>query len=277
MDRKRKQPRCSKKERTISRPLAILAGALLLATACSSSKDKSRAPGYMALFESGQFAAAYEAAANEANRTRGAQHDLAALIAGQSAYRLGKAGEAHRWLLPLCDNADAQIAGRACSALGSLAAQQGTHASAVEYFVRAGTRLKGDDAARALMYAGDARKAQGRHEEALDLYRQAEAKIAADDSLRIAVADRIAGRTSSNPTTRSHYFAIQAGAFARRDAAEKLADSLRARQFVVRIVPIRDKAGRALYAVRVGEYPSKAEAEGARLSIGKDAIVVEGQ
>lgn len=242
---------------------------------CSQQKGKGRqAQGYMALFESGQFAAAHEAAAIEANRTRGAEHDRAALIAGQSAYRLGKVGEAHRWLQPLCDNDDAEIAGRACSALGSLAAQQGTYASAAEYFLRAAARLKGDDAARALMYAGDARKAQGKHDDAAELYRQAEGKVGSDASLKIAIADRIAGRSNNSAAPLAAKFTIQAGAFSKREAAEKQADAFRARNLTPRIVPIRDKSGRLLYAVRVGEYATKQEAERAKGEVAPDAIVV---
>ncbi|CAG0951316.1 hypothetical protein PHYC_00218 [Phycisphaerales bacterium] len=250
--------------------IGFLVSTLSLLVACSSTPKGGSKDDYMALFNQGQFAAAYETASGVAGSVRGSHRDRAALIAGLSAYRLGKAGDAHRWLLPLVDNPDPGIAGRANATLGSLAAAQGTHGSAAEYFMKAAGKLTGDDAARALMYAGDAKKAQGKTEEATALYQRAREKVETDVQLRVAIGDRLAGHTPSG--SHSGVYTVQAGAFATRRTAETLAGSLKARG-ETRIVTTRDRAGKTLYAVRVGFYGAKATADSVAKAIGKGAFV----
>lgn len=249
--------------------LGILAAAMLLA-ACSSTPKAPAKGDYMSLFNQGQFAAAYDSASEVAGSMRGAGRDRAALIAGLSAYRLGRAGDAHRWLQSLTDNPDPGIAGRANATLGSLAAAQGTHGSAAEYFLKAAGKLTGDDAARALMYAGDAKKALKKNDEATALYERAREKVESDVQLRVAIGDRLAGYTPTGSSGGA--YTVQAGAFAARATADSTASSLRSRGDV-RVVPIRDRSGRTLYAVRVGKYGSKATADGVAKAIGKGAFV----
>jgi hypothetical protein len=255
-----------------------------VAPGCASGRADTSKTGYAALYDQGRFGEAYDAAAKEATG-RGVHRDRAALYAGLSAYRLGRAGDAQRHLTPLIEHADAGIAGRANTALGSLSAEQGTHGAAAAYFLRASTRLTGDDAARALMYAGDARFAQGQREEAKQLWGRARDKVASDASLRVAIGDRLAGvppagaagrggAASSGGTGGSGTFTVQAGAFSTRQAADRLAGSLAGRGDV-RVVPIRDSRGRMLHAVRVGRYSTREQAESVRRSIGGNAIVTQ--
>ncbi|GJQ29327.1 MAG: hypothetical protein HBSAPP03_12110 [Phycisphaerae bacterium] len=250
---------------------------------CASSA-KSPPPGdYRAMYESGQFATAYDAAAAKASASRGSVAEEASLYAGLSAYRLGRAGDAHRHLVPLTSSGNAAVAGRACAALGSLAATQGTHASAAEYFTKAGSLLTGDDAARALMYAGDAKVALGKKDEAEALYTKAQGKVQDDGSLRLALGDRLAGRGAtpvtsgggekSGPPGGGGVFTVQAGAFKAQSTARTTADGLIKRGYEARVVPIRDKAGVTLYAVRVGRYATKAQAEAVRKAVGTSAII----
>ncbi|MDX2132555.1 MAG: SPOR domain-containing protein [Planctomycetota bacterium] len=261
--------------------LALVGGVLagLAAPGCAKSRAETPAQGYAALYDQGRFAEAYDAASKEAS-SRGVRRETAALYAGLSAYRLGRAGDAQRHLTPLTENADPGIAGRANAALGSLAAEQGTHGSAATYFLRASTRLTGDDAARALMYAGDARHAQGEKAEARQLWERARDKVASDVQLRVAIGDRLAGNIPSFPPAAGSsgsaasggMHTVQVGAFSTRAAADRAAAGVRARG-EVRVVIIRDSRGRLLHAVRVGRYSTKAAAEAVRTSIGGRAIV----
>ncbi len=251
----------------------------MVASGCASRRADASKSGYAALYDQGRFGEAYDAAAKEATG-RGVHRDRAALYAGLSAYRLGRAGDAQRHLTPLIEHADAGIAGRANTALGSLAAEQGTHGAAATYFLRASTRLTGNDAARALMYAGDARFTQGQRDEATQLWGRARDKVASDASLRVAIGDRlagvppggVAGRTGAGGAGGTGAFTVQAGAFSTRQAADRLAATLAGRGNV-RVVPIRDSAGRMLHAVRIGRYATQGEAESVRRSVGGNAIV----
>lgn len=259
--------------------LPLLGLAFLVASGCASSKPAAVPADAGTLFSQGKYAAAYAAASQDANAKRGTPHDKSALIAGLSAYHLGKPGDAHRWLIPLADNSNPVIAGRANATLGSLAASQGTNGSAADYFTKAATRLTGDDAARALMYAGDARRAQGRHADATTLYEQSRERVQADAQLRLAVGDRLAGRSSpvarggSGTGSSTTAYTVQAGLFSRRSAADQLLRSLPVRD-QARVVSTRDSAGRDLFAVRVGRFSSKSQADTVRKRLGAGAFVM---
>lgn len=263
----------------------ILLGAILMLVVGSGCSSKPKAGGggdgdYVAMFNQGRFSEAYDVASREAGAKRGRNRDTAALIAGQSAYRLGRANDASRWLEPLIENSDPAIAGRANATMGSIATSRGTYGTAAEYFLRASTRLTGDDAARSLMHAGDAKKTLKQDQEARVLWERARDKVDSDAQLRVAIGDRLAGGftgiTAPVGTGGSGgsagQFTVQAGAFATRAKADQAAAGLRGRPDV-RIVMIKDRAGRSLHAVRVGRYATKGEAEGVARGMPKGAYV----
>lgn len=256
------------------RCLSWMAVAVVFLAGCSSAK-KGPPPGdFRALYDSGQFSAAYEAASAKASSSRGTAAEEASLYAGLSAYRMGRVGDAHRHLVPLVSNANKPVAGRACAALGSLAASQNTPAAAAEYFIKAAGLLTGDDAARAFMYAGDARSTQGKAAEAREFWQRARENVQSDVQLSMAIGDRLGGHTgggTSQPS--SGAFTIQAGAFKVQKTAQGVADSLAKKGLAARIVPIKDRNGASLYSVRVGRYQTKAEAEAQKAKVGSGAIV----
>ncbi len=257
------------------RCFAWLAVSVSFLAGCSSS-PKGPPPGdFRAMYDAGQFSAAYESASAKASSARGTAAEEASLYAGLSAYRLGRVGDAHRHLVPLVGNANKPVAGRACAALGSLAASQGTHAAAAEYFIKAGGFLTGDDAARAFMYAGDARLAQGKSAEAREFWQRARENVQSDVQLSTAIGDRLGGQPpgSTGSTSSGGAFTIQAGAFKVQKTAQGVADSLSKKGLAARIVPIKDRNGTALYSVRVGRYQTKALAEAQKSKVGSGAIV----
>jgi len=270
-----------KSNRSLLTALTCLGAFLMLVVGSGcTSKPKSGSSGegdYVAMFNQGRFSEAYDVASREAGAKRGRNRDTAALIAGQSAYRLGRANDASRWLEPLIENSDPAIAGRANATLGSIATSRGTYGTAAEYFLRASTRLTGDDAARSLMHAGDAKKTLKQDQEARVLWERARDKVDSDAQLRVAIGDRLAGGFTGITAPigaggSAGQFTVQAGAFATRAKADQAASGLRGRPDV-RIVMIKDRAGRSLHAVRVGRYATKGEAEAVARSMPRGAYV----
>ena len=243
---------------------------------------------YVALFESGAYQAAYDSASLEAGSMRSVRRSEAALIAGLSAQALSKDADAIRWLSPLKDDADGQIAGRSCAALGLIAQQRGEHDSAAQYLSRAGRKLQGDDAARAWMYASDSYRALGRANEASDALAKAKDMVRNDDALGALIADRAAGgtprpvagpvfgapraRPQATMRTGPTNFTVQAGAYASLSTAQRTSQQIARKGHASRIVQI-GKSGKTLYAVRVGSFSSKSAAENVRKTVGSGAIV----
>lgn len=254
--------------------LLLCAWMVFALSGCAGGGKAAPADDYASLFSRGEYARAYDAAAKDAGSMRGKNRDMAALIAGQSAYRLGRTAEASKWLTPLTDHADPAIAGRANATLGSINEDRGAHAAAADYFVKAADRLTGDDAARAYMYAGDARQGAKQNDRARALYEKARLKVSGDATLRTQIADRLAG---GGPVAAAmgKGFTIQAGAYATRAGAEAAARRLAAHG--PRVVPTRDRAGKTLYAVRVGRYAGKADAAAAARAVGAGAFVTTGE
>jgi tetratricopeptide (TPR) repeat protein len=254
----------------------ILALAILVLSACSSPPSAKPDTDYVAMFNSGRYADAYDTASRAAGSLRGGNREMAALIAGQSAYRLGRASDAEKWLKPLLDSSSSPVAGRAAATLGSLALERTENRQAGELFKTAASKLSGDDSARALMYAGDALIAQGNKADAMSLYSQARDKVESDVQLRVQIGDRIAqggpGSASSPSAARqTGPYTVQVAALSTRAAADKLARSV-SHHGTPRVVPLQ-RNGKTLYSVRVGHYGTRAEADRVRTAIGQGAIV----
>ncbi|MFZ2874851.1 MAG: SPOR domain-containing protein [Phycisphaerales bacterium] len=251
---------------------ALLTLVLVVASGCAQTPKAAASDDYISLFNSGRYSDAYEASSKAAGSLRGSNRELAALIAGQSAYRLGRPTESERWLKPLLDSSDRAVAGRAAATLGSLARDRGENRPAFELFDTAASKLMGDDAARALMYAGDAKHALGDKSVARDLWTRAQSKVESDVQLRVQIGDRLAGAyPGSTPAPTTGAYTVQAGAFASRATADALAQKLRSRG-PTRVV-LLTKDGKTLHAVRIGSYATRAEADRVRAAVGSGAIV----
>jgi tetratricopeptide (TPR) repeat protein len=255
---------------------------------CASSQPKTA--DYNAQFASGRYSDAYENASKVASSLHAENRDQAALVAGLSARALGRNQEAKNWLTPLAANADAAIAGKACVALGSIAQEEGRHVEAADYFTRAGSRLPGDDAAHALMCAGDSLRALHKPQQAMAKYQEAKAKVVSDQHLRVEIGDRLAGggppmtaaaavkpagpTSPKASTARAGRFTVQTGAYASLNKAKALAKRYQAKG-PAKTVALKDHSGRTVYAVQVGRYATRQDAEKVRQAVGNGAIVAE--
>lgn len=251
---------------------AAVVGLILAATlgGCASQNKAPSANDYAGLYAQGRYSDAYDAAVKVAGTPRGGSPQ-AALIAGLSAQALGREEDASRWLMPLVDNADPNVAGKSAAALGLILKEQGQYSKAGILLEKAATRLPDDDdAARALMYAGDARRAIHLEAQAQALYARAKDKAIRDVGLKGAIADRLAGAGMPAGTGK---WSVQAGAFSELSKAHALASRLSSKG-ASRVVPLT-KAGKRLYYVRVGRYGTKPEADTVRKAVGVGAFVVD--
>lgn len=251
----------------------LLAATLLLgiclAPACgtrppAASDASSRATD---LYIAKRYTEALAAAEREAATSSGIERERAALIAGQSAFALKREPEADRWLSPLRTSTNDEIAGNASATLGLIAADQKRDGTAAALLGEASRKLKGDDAARAGLFAGDAFERLGNRPQAVGLYQKA-LTDARDAALKQTIQERLTGR-----------FTIQIGAFSTRAAAER-ALGQNARAFTraglptPAIVQTTDAAGRPLFAVRAGDYPSAIAAQVAAAKVSVRTTVV---
>jgi SPOR domain len=275
--------------------LRLLACALAFATLClGGCAAKTATSGdYNAQFASGRYAQAYESSTKVASSLHSPNHDQAALIAGLSARSLDRNAEAKQWLTPLAASADAGIAGKACVALGAIAQEEHQHRDAADYFMRAGSRLPGDDAAHAFMCAGDSYRALHQTEQANAAYQQAKAKLVSDQQLKSEIGERLAGggpalppaptpstapKQTAAPSPSKHapgaygHYTVQTGAFSTLKRAQSEAKRYSG---PTKAVPIINNAGKKLYAVQVGRYGSRQDAERVRKALGNGAVVTE--
>jgi len=251
--------------------MALGAGTSL--TGCATSTVTSDTS-YVELFSTGQYSESYESASKVAGSMRGANRDQAALIAGLSAQALNRNDDAKRWLTPLVMNSDAGIAGKSNATLGLIAQEQGDHQKAVEFLTKAGKRMTGDESARAFMYAGDSLKTQRKTTQAMEMYSLAKEKVVDDSALRTMIGDRISGPGTihASPPPGAGKYTVQAGAFSSLTRAKTEAKALRSKG-APRTVPIKSSAGQTLYAVRLGYFKTKQEADLLRKILGSRAIV----
>mgnify|MGYP000682548948 CR=1 FL=1 len=258
-----------------SRTLSIVSIALLSFVLVGCNKAGKAGSDYLAAYDQGRYAEAYDSAARVADKKSGQGRESAALIAGLSAQRLGRDIDAERWLTPILQSPDGAIAGRAGAALGLMAQESGRNLEASVLLEKASTKLSGDEAARSSMYAGDSYRALGKPGEAITAYTRAQGMVQSDTQLRGMIADRMASGSAGGPgTVAKGMWAVQMGAFSTQKNAQ--AEAVKAARFgSPRVVPVSSSKGQRLYAVRVGAFPGRGAADSLKGRIGTTARVVQ--
>lgn len=251
--------------------LALLVSAALIAVAvpgCQSSRIASSSEA-LAAYERGDYADAYKEAIESHRRTTGVAQERAALVAGMSAFKLGRYDDAVHWLNRVDRSQDTEIAGRATATLGLVHVQRGNYSLAAIDLTNAGRLLRGEESARAYFFAGECYTLIGRLDAAQRSYSLARSAGSGSSGVAGKAGDRLA------PSD----FTVQVGAFSQRVNAESAARAAGARAAAVgldapRIVASTDVNGRALYLVQVGSYKTKQQALNARVRLGGEAVVV---
>jgi tetratricopeptide (TPR) repeat protein len=250
-------------------------------TPSSQQTSEQARQNFVALYAAGNYSDAYEGAIAAAGSLTGAKRDEASLIAGLSSHALNRNAEAVRWLAPLENRNDRQLAGKASATMGLIAQERGEHETAARLLSKAASRLEGDEAARAAMYAGDSFRQLGQTAQADASYQNARTLVVSDSDLRVMIGDRVAGKAvATRPSSgtrpaassnRNSMLTVQLGAFSSMQTAQKEAQKVATRANV-RIVPILSN-GKRLYAVRVGQFSNRDAAENIRKQIGGKAVV----
>ena len=170
-------------------------------------------------------------------------------------------------------NPDSTIAGRAGATLGLISLEEGKYDQAAELLGNASKKLSGDEAARAAMYAGDSLRNGGKTTQARESYIRAQAMVTSDQTLRNQIGERLSTTGFTNTKPGAGKFSVQVGAFSSQPRAAEAASKF-GRFGAVRTVPVRSKAGQTLYAVRLGVFNSRAEADALQRRVGSGSRVV---
>ena len=277
---------------------ALLLSALFL-TACK--KPTSGAPSGAAtapdtanlsavdLYNSKNYPDALARAEQDMLTTKDRAHEVAQLTAGLAAYALNKPALAQTYLEPLTGSADTQIAGRAEAVLGQIADKRGNRQYAADLYKRASTKLEGDDSTRASARAGKSLasgvppRSAWRPDSALarapDATRSVAVPKAAPDATRsVAVPKFAPDATRSVAIPKSGQCTIQVAAFASRAGAQKKVAQLRPATIKAGLGSPRIVAdtinGKPGFAVHVGLFPSRPDAEAAKPKLGAGQYMI---
>ncbi len=282
----------------IAKPL-MMALCLAAVTALMGCPSQSTAPTLSSAtnrYDSGQYELALTESEAVASRGPAADRAQAELIAGMAAFQLDRFDEAERHFVAAEGSAAPAIRGRARVMLANIRLEQGRGSDAAALFDSGAADLTGADAEKARRYALLARDGQiGTGQPPASTVAQAQpsapdkpvalGKPAAPPSLPRAPkpSPAPAASTGSKPpapqvrtaspsdtaataTASSGTFTVRAGAYtteaaARRRAKALAADVRRAKSPDPHISTVRTKDGDTLYAVRIGTFRSRADAE----------------
>ena len=272
-------------------------------TGCQTAGEKLAEETYTQAYTAKRYEQALKLAETKSRdgKALAGDRERASLVAGLSAYALGKQTVASSYMRPLTASGDKQVAGRANWTLGQIEAERGNHVEASKYLVKAGEELDADDSARAYLLAGDCYSRLKMQAQAKDLYEKA-AMRALDPGVKSTVDARLAGKAPpaiSKPgtggvpisastgtatpiagkVTAGGPFTVQLGAFEKIKSAQTLANQSLATAAKVgapapTVVPTTTTDGRTLYAVRVGEYQTREAAQTMLTRLGNRGAVI---
>jgi len=272
-------------------------------TGCKTTGEKLAEETYTQAYTAKRYDQALKLAEAKSRDTEALAGDRerASLVAGLSAYALGKQTVASSYMRPLTASSDKQVAGRANWTLGQIEAERGNHVEASKYLTKAGEELDTDDSARAYLLAGDCYSRLKMQPQAKELYEKAGMR-AVDPAVKSTVDARLAGQappaiskpgtggvpiTSAPSTTRPATgkatpggpFTVQLGAFEKIESAQTLAKQSISTATKINapapiVVPTTTADGRTLYAVRIGEYQTREAAQTVLTRLGSKGAVI---
>ena len=279
--------------------MAVAAGAAALAALAGCPTD-STAPTLASAtgrYDAGQYERALSEGEAVAARGPSAERPQAELVAGMAAFQLDRFDAAERHFLAAERAGDPGIRGRARVMLANIRLEQGRTDDAAALFESGAADLSGPDAEKARRYASMARDGQlgtGTHGAApaaaavtarpasaasppVPKVAAGPARGASPPTAAPARADpaerpkaqsvpRAAATTAAAEPAAPGVFTVRAGAYtsdaaARRRVKALAADVRRAKCPEPHIATVTTKDGDTLYAVRIGTFRSRAEAE----------------
>ena len=210
------------------------------------------------------------------------QREDAAYLAGLSAYRLGQADVAERYLLVACGSPDPLTEAKAKAMLGQVRLDQHRPREAAALLTDASQSLTGEDAKRAAFNAGIAYQQTGDAASSKKWLAIANGGGAGGGSGGGASGGSGGGNNGSTTNSSSAIasnFTLQVGVFSDKPRAQRAADE--AQQLAkrdglgeVRIIPRRDDRGKPVYMIQFGSFPSRDAAAAARAKLGRLDYIV---
>ncbi|MFM7051892.1 MAG: SPOR domain-containing protein [Planctomycetota bacterium] len=236
------------------------------------------------------YAKAAEQAALAAQSTNPAERAKARYLEGLALLQLGRLDAAADALRLATDASDRRIAADARISLGTAEIRRGNHELAAQAYKRAALLLEGDEARRAHSIAARCFDHAGMSKAAED-----ERVLAGEPRVLVAAAPQPASAPQPAPAASAPpaptarivngievepiHFAIQAGAFKERVRARELADSLRAKPAAQKLgaprIIEKERDGATLFVVQLGDFPNRAVAGKAMITLGIGTYTVE--
>ena len=292
--------------------LSIWSALIFFCVACDSQPKAGNLSSAVSRYEEGRYAVALSESQNLVRSDDRATSTQGALIAAMSSYKLGNMDQAQRFATQASSAQDRNVSGGALVLLGDIKLSQQHPKDAAVYYSQAAAKLSGSDAVRARDCAERARKMAevptiatvvllGKERDKSEDAEIAPAPAwtlqpktrAANQSAAIEVKSQpetvqgkipesVAVAAKSKPVANSladREFTIRAGSYSSQAAAAQrkkdlASDLKRSKAPAARIDTIHTPKGEELFAVRIGTWPTRAEAEKVLNSIARRDLMV---
>ena len=244
------------KKLRLSRTSLVRITVLLLSGAASISgpgcqpSQSGKLDSAISAYNAGSYQRAFDEARSSRLSSTGTARAESAYVAGLAAMKIERPVTARSLLEEASRSSNDELSGRADVSLGTLLLEDHEPLAAAQAYDRAATKLDGTDRARARQRAGLA-------------YQQAGVSDVAQQRLR---------QSAESESVLPGRFTIQGGFYTERSGAVKRAEQLSGTSRVWKLGPAMvvptTARGSAGYAVQVGDFANRADAEMARRSLG---------
>ncbi len=262
--------------------LSIWSALIFLCVACDSQPKAGNLSSAVSRYEEGRYAVALSESQNLVRSDDRATSTQGALIAAMSSYKLGNMDQTQRFATQASSAQDRNVSGGALVLLGDIKLTQQHPKDAAVFYSQAAAKLSGSDAVRARDCAERARKMAEAPAIATVALRGKERDKSEDAEIAPAPAWTLQPKTTSaapqreaKKNTADHpvgnsvadrEFTIRAGSYSSQAAAAQrkkdlASDLKRSKAPAARIDTIHTTKGEELFAVRIGTWPTRAEAE----------------
>ena len=292
--------------------LSIWSALIFFCVSCESQPKAGNLSSAVSRYEEGRYGVALSESQNLIRSDDRATSTQGALIAAMSSYKLGNMDQAQQFATQASSAQDRNVSGGALVLLGDIKLSQQHPKDAAVYYSQAAAKLSGSDAVRARDCAERARKMAevptiatvvllGKERDKSEDAEIAPAPAwtlqpktrAANQSAAIEVKSQpetvqgkipesVAVAAKSKPVANSladREFTIRAGSYSSQAAAAQrkkdlASDLKRSKAPAARIDTIHTPKGEELFAVRIGTWPTRAEAEKVLNSIARRDLMV---
>ena len=292
--------------------ISIWSALIFFCVSCESQPKAGNLSSAVSRYEEGRYGVALSESQNLIRSDDRATSTQGALIAAMSSYKLGNMDQAQRFATQASSAQDRNVSGGALVLLGDIKLTQQHPKDAAVYYSQAAAKLSGSDAVRARDCAERARKMAevptianvvllGKERDKSEDAEIAPAPAwtlqpktrAANQSAAIEVKSQpetvqgkipesVAVAAKSKPVANSladREFTIRAGSYSSQAAAAQrkkdlASDLKRSKAPAARIDTIHTTKGEELFAVRIGTWPTRAEAEKVLNSIARRDLMV---